>query len=211
MKTWFTADLHLGHQRIIDLCNRPFKTVEEMNEELIAAINSKVSEKERLVILGDICMGKLEYSLPLLEEIRAAEIVLVPGNHDRWSLAYQHRGDAEEKRENFRLRYARDERFIVLADSAPSAWTFFQLSGEWQRLGDPWEQTLFSHYPYQGDSQGEDRAGFLRAEDEGAPIIHGHVHEEWRVRGRQFNVGMDVNNFEPVSEEELREWVQSLR
>lgn len=209
MKTWFTADPHFGHRRIIELCDRPFNTVEEMNAAILDGINSKVSG-QRLVILGDICLGKLEDSLRCLDEIRAAEVILVPGNHDRWSLAYQHRGDQDSKREVFRQKYSRDDRFQVLADSAPSAWTFFQLTGDAVELQDPWQKTLFSHYPYQGDSQGEDRIGELRAEDQGAPIIHGHVHQEWRVRGRQFNVGVDVNNFEPVPEEELRDWVRSL-
>lgn len=180
-----------------------------MNTAILDGINSKV-EGDRLVILGDICLGKLEDSLKCLDELRAAEVVLVPGNHDRWSLAYQHRGDQDSKREVFRQRYIRDSRFQVLTDSAPSAWTFFQLTGETEEYQDSWQKTLFSHYPYQGDSQVEDRIGELRASDQGAPIVHGHVHQEWRVRGRQFNVGVDVNNFEPVSEEELRDWVRSL-
>ncbi len=29
---WFTSDLHLGHRAAINMCGRPFKTVEEMNE-----------------------------------------------------------------------------------------------------------------------------------------------------------------------------------
>ena len=29
---WFTSDLHLGHKAAINMCGRPFETVEEMNE-----------------------------------------------------------------------------------------------------------------------------------------------------------------------------------
>lgn len=105
MKTWFTADTHFSHARIIELCGRPFADVEEMDAAILDGINSLVSEKDRLVILGDICLGKLEESLLNLGKIRTAELVLVPGNHDRWSLAYEHKGDADLKREQFRMRY----------------------------------------------------------------------------------------------------------
>lgn len=208
MKTWFTSDLHLGHARIVELSNRPFADVDEMNAALIENINASVSSEDRLVVLGDICMGKLEDSLKLLGEIRARELVLVPGNHDRWSLAYGHNGDAAAKREDFRLRYERTRpHTVTLRDGEPSCWHFPELT----LVENPvFAGVLFSHYPYDGDTQGEDRAGFLRAEDAGAPIIHGHCHTEWAERGRQFNVGVDVRDFKPVSEDEIAAWIHSL-
>lgn len=30
-------------------------------------------------------------------------------------------------------------------------------------------------------------------------ILHGHVHDLWHQRGKYFNVGVDVNGFQPVS------------
>ena len=32
---FFTSDLHLGHENCIRLCNRPFSSIEEMDETLI--------------------------------------------------------------------------------------------------------------------------------------------------------------------------------
>ena len=51
--TYFTADLHLGHDNIISFCNRPFKNIEEMDKAIIDNWNSKVTEKDEVWILGD--------------------------------------------------------------------------------------------------------------------------------------------------------------
>lgn len=222
MKTYFTADTHFGHARIIELCDRPFADVDEMNAALIDGINSTVSEKDRLVILGDICMGKLDQSLELLGEIRAREIVLVPGNHDRWSPAYQHRGDEMAKREAFRKKYAAAREGIVALPAYEKmysvgnevkyevvrSWMYCQFSERWKKS--PLDKARFSHFPYDGDSHGEDRYTELRPERSDAPLIHGHIHTERRIDGVQFNVGVDVNEFKPVDESLLEDWVRSL-
>lgn len=216
MKTFFTADPHFGHVNMTeegkDLCKRGFKTVDEMNKALLDGINSTVSSEQRLVVLGDVVMGKLETNIHLLSGIRAREIILVPGNHDRFSLAYHHKGSEEDaalKREQVRyLTYEEapdNDRFRALPDRTPSVWAGSELA-----LVEPLSWTLFSHYPYEGDHTSDDRYKELRAEDLGLPIIHGHVHDSWRIRGRQFNVGVDVNDFKPVPEEELADWVRSL-
>ena len=51
---WFTSDLHLGHRAAISMCERPFETVEEMNEILIRNFNSCVKKNDTVYILGDI-------------------------------------------------------------------------------------------------------------------------------------------------------------
>ena len=51
---YFTSDLHLGHRGIIEMQNRPFKSVEEMNRSLIENYNSVVHKNDTVYILGDI-------------------------------------------------------------------------------------------------------------------------------------------------------------
>lgn len=38
--------------------------------------------------------------------------------------------------------------------------------------------------------------------------IHGHVHDLWKVDGKKINVGVDVWNWYPVSEEDLHEVIR---
>ena len=49
---FFTSDLHLGHENCIRLCNRPFSSIEEMDETLIENWNRKVTGKDTVYILG---------------------------------------------------------------------------------------------------------------------------------------------------------------
>ena len=53
MKYWFTVDEHYGHANIIDFCNRPFLTVEEMNEAIIGNHNALVRPGDIVVHGGD--------------------------------------------------------------------------------------------------------------------------------------------------------------
>lgn len=52
-KTFFIADTHFNHERIIPICKRPFSDVEEMNKKLIENWNSVVSDDDIVWVLGD--------------------------------------------------------------------------------------------------------------------------------------------------------------
>ena len=43
---FFTSDQHFGHERILHMCNRPFKDAAEMDERLIANWNAVVGPRD---------------------------------------------------------------------------------------------------------------------------------------------------------------------
>ena len=53
-KIFFTGDLHFGHANVIAFDNRPFKTVEEMDAELIRRWNNKVGKGDLTNVLVDM-------------------------------------------------------------------------------------------------------------------------------------------------------------
>ena len=54
---YFTSDLHFWHKNAIIYTNRPFETVEEMNEKLIEYWNKTVHANDEVYILGDVTMA----------------------------------------------------------------------------------------------------------------------------------------------------------
>lgn len=80
-KVWFTADTHFGHRNIIRYCQRPFATVEEMNETIIDNWNGVVGKDDVVFHLGDFSVGGAAEWTSLLESLNG-RIFLVLGNHD---------------------------------------------------------------------------------------------------------------------------------
>ena len=78
---YFTSDLHFDHKNIIKYCDRPFASVEEMNETLIENFNKTVRQKDTCFILGDILMYDSDNARRCLERLHG-HLYLVRGNHD---------------------------------------------------------------------------------------------------------------------------------
>ena len=81
---YFTSDLHFDHQNIIKYCNRPFESVEEMNETIIANWNKTVRAKDTCYILGDVFMYNTEHARECLERLHGHKYLIL-GNHDPFS------------------------------------------------------------------------------------------------------------------------------
>ena len=55
---YYTSDLHLSHKNIIEYENRPFSSIEEMDNTIIGIINYRLSPDDELYILGDFTLEK---------------------------------------------------------------------------------------------------------------------------------------------------------
>ena len=79
-----TSDLHLGHENIIEYCNRPFANVEDMNEQLIKRWNKTVNWDDVVYVLGDFTFLSQDQTATICSQLRG-KIKLVKGNHDKRS------------------------------------------------------------------------------------------------------------------------------
>lgn len=79
---FFTSDPHFGHANIIRHCDRPFSSVEEMNEIMIRNWNERVSNADTVYILGDLMFRIKEPPEEILCRL-AGKKHLIVGNHDR--------------------------------------------------------------------------------------------------------------------------------
>lgn len=67
---YFTSDLHLGHENIIKLCNRPFDDVYEMNQILIENWNARVHRDDHVYIVGDLSFRGKPSVVSYLEKLK---------------------------------------------------------------------------------------------------------------------------------------------
>ena len=164
---YYTSDLHLFHKNIIEYENRPFSSIEEMNNTIIDNINYRLSPDDELYILGDFTLSKTPRRVSkLIKRIKCKKHLII-GNHDH---------------------FTRDESLCSLFDSVQR---YLEIDdGDWR--------VILFHYPIQN----------WNLKRYGSIHLYGHVHSKEELQLKEvnaFNVGVDVNNFMPVTIEELLE------
>jgi calcineurin-like phosphoesterase family protein len=103
---YFTADNHFCHGNIIGSCRRPFKNVQEMNNEMIKRWNSYVTDHDEIYILGDFMYkGAAREANNILSQLKGRKC-LIRGNHDKYLDDPQFRQEAFEWiKDYFVLKY----------------------------------------------------------------------------------------------------------
>lgn len=205
MTVWFTADLHLGHARLLELSparGAAFASVEQMDAALVANWNDVVAPDDTVWVLGDVDMHGKPANLARIAGLHGTKL-LVSGNHDAcWG------GVRDGWRH--RARY-RDAGFAEVLDFARARLPALDPQA-------PATRVLLSHFPYVGDSRDDepDRHELFRLRDEGVPLLHGHVHEAFRERRSPagtwgINVGVDHWDHAPVSADTLARHLAALQ
>ena len=79
---YITSDLHFWHKGVLGFCpdTRPYKDVEEMNQELITHWNSKVKGGDVVFSLGDFCFKAKQATQDIIDQLNG-DIVWIKGNH----------------------------------------------------------------------------------------------------------------------------------
>lgn len=77
---YYIADAHFGHENILKMCQRPFESIDAMNEALIAAWNERVTGNDTVFILGDLFF-RCAAPEAILCRLKGKKRLII-GNHD---------------------------------------------------------------------------------------------------------------------------------
>lgn len=186
MTTWFTSDGHIGHSGIIRLSGRPFTDKQHMADELAARWDSVVQPDDTVIYCGDTSLNKPVGPVFDWFAARAGQLeTLTMGNHD---IGGGYGDEPWDPHPNYQRLFAQVARTV--GHTLPDG-TFVHVA----------------HMPYTGDSRDMERYPDDRPTDSGRWLIHGHVHEAWRQRGRMINVGVDAWNGYPVADWQIVEMI----
>lgn len=183
---FFTSDLHFNHKNIINYSNRPYKDVEEMNISLINNINNKLDKVNNPILIncGDVVFSNVSKYDELMSMIHANKIYNIIGNHDLKNVLQRRKILPYNENEKV---YWSTELIVIIYGKDKKKETVFTVS----------------HYPH------------CNGQFMGAFNIHGHLHTpdiitdtnsyenrimlKLRDAGLNYDVGVDGNNYKPVS------------
>jgi len=184
-RLFFTSDTHYNHSNICrattnwanaDNLTRDFKSLDHMNTALVDNINNKVDENDVLIHLGDWSFGGFEMIEEFRSRILCKNIHLVLGNHD------QH---IERNKEGIQRLFSSVNHYINLDLRRPI-----------NKATTEKFKFVLMHFPIASwDSM-----------NTGVIHLHGHVHLPPHLRiadGRAMDVGVDGNDLEPISLDEV--------
>ena len=81
-KLWLTADEHYFHRKIMGYQNRPFSSLDEMNNSLVERHNDAVGDQDVVIHIGDFSFGRGEDFSRIAERLRGTHFFM-DGSHDR--------------------------------------------------------------------------------------------------------------------------------
>jgi calcineurin-like phosphoesterase family protein len=166
---YFTADLHLHHENIIEYCNRPFGSVADMDKTIISNWNNTVKHGDWVYILGDFCWGDRKMWCYFLNQLPGNKI-LIQGNHDRdKNIPVDKFVEVIPGFLNVDMKDPDGDQRITLCHYPMLSW-YHSHMGAWQ---------LFGH-------------------------VHGKLNNSSKLMSSQLDVGIDSNNFTPVSYQDVK-------
>lgn len=78
---YLTSDLHFCHDKPFLYEQRGFENIDDHNKQVVANMNSVVTNEDELYILGDVIMGDQEKALSYLKQLNGKKTIIL-GNHD---------------------------------------------------------------------------------------------------------------------------------
>lgn len=104
---YFISDTHFSHTNVIDYENRPFTSIQEMDQYIINKWNETVNPNDTVFFLGDFALGEIdkEYAYDYIPKQLNGHIIFIKGNHDRSYKALNQYFETKENGYMFDYKY----------------------------------------------------------------------------------------------------------
>ena len=172
-KLFFTSDTHFFHKNIIKFCQRPYKNIEEMQEQFILNWNKVVPQDGIVFFLGDFAFGNSTEWIKIINQLNGY-IYFILGNHDLQNCN--------------NLKHLENKNSTCLSHMA------------YIKIIETSQVIVLSHYP-------------LLTYPKHLWNLCGHTHSskinKFNFFKTQYDVGVDNNNYTPVSFKEIKEKIQN--
>lgn len=180
-KLFFTSDTHFGHYNICRYCNRPFETRSEMDNALIDNWNSVVPKDGIVIHCGDFMLPHKNNFLEYEKYLKKlnGKIYLLRGNHDMIDIGEHYIDDS--------LKLIANDMMMITINGGVKI-----MAQHYPMLSYPSDYQVFGHIHTLSDG-----------------TCHGMAKEIVPlVRKTQYDVGVDQNNYTPISFNDLKEKFQ---
>ena len=81
---YYIADTHFGHLNVLKHCQRPFSTIDEMDEALINNWNKQVTKKDTVYVLGDMFFRNQRPAIEYLDALKGTKVLILGNHDDKW-------------------------------------------------------------------------------------------------------------------------------
>ena len=176
-KVYFVSDTHFSHLNILKYCKRPYRSIDEMDENLISNWNSLISNKDTVFHLGDIAFCNADRLKEILNRLNG-KIYLVLGNHDDFDTIEKVKDRFEAISPQMNI-VVNSQKIIMNHDPMLTYHGVYKKHPTWQLFG----HVHTTKFPNEGLDQA--RLQFLMSP--------------------QYDVGVDFNDYTPIDFEQLKE------
>ena len=199
---YYISDCHFFHRSLLSsMDRRPFSSVEEMNETMIAKWNAKVRKNDEVVILGDLSLGNGSETASVVSRLNG-RLYLIMGNHDA---RYLNSSDFDASRFEWVKDYAElhDNKKKICLMHYPVF--CYNRQNSVNTLGQPTSFMLFGHIHNTYDQKLVD--SFITQTREAKRMLC-HHEQETNIPCQMINCICMYSDYTPLS---LEEWVECDR
>lgn len=188
---WFLSDVHFNHKKVIEYCDRPYTSVEEMNNAIIDSWNKYINPTDEVYFIGDFGINKQEvFNTDILNKLNGEKHIIL-GNHD-FGFSRLHCNKNIEQINN---------KYLKAGWKSVQVIKHLKLNNEYN--------VICAHLP--PNNNFDTRYSDYKLQNNSTQFyLNGHLHGHYRKFNNMIDVGWDID-FKPISENDIIDIINDKR